>query len=118
MIYMSKNKILTLILFAILFSGCGGYKQTNTQIRDVSFLKFNKPIFKSYTVLVNGKYKFTLDACTEKDAAGQCQEDTREKLYEITSGKTIIEVFDSNDSLVMKKEMYIGSSNTMEINLQ
>ena len=116
MIYMWKNKILLAILFAILFTGCG-YKETNTQIRDVSFLKFNKSMFKNYTVIVNEKYTFKLDACIKNDNIGQCHDDTRDKLYEITSGNSVVKVYDNNNNLIMKKEMYIGSSNTMEINL-
>lgn len=115
MIYKWKNKILFAILFAILFTGCG-YKETNTQIRDVSFLKFNKSMFKDYTVIVNEKYTFKLDSCI-KDDTGQCQDDTRDKLYEITSGNSVVKVFDNNNNLIIKKEMYIGSSDTMEIDL-
>lgn len=117
MIYMLKNKIaIIFILLTVLFSGCG-YKQTNTQIRDVSFLKFNKSMFKDYTVVVNDKYKFKLDACIEQDDTGQCHDNTSDKLYEITSGNSVVKVFDNNNNLIMRKEMYIGSSNTMEINL-
>lgn len=116
MIYMSKNKIIFSILFSILFLGCG-YKQTNTQIRDVSFLKFNKSIFKDYTVIINEKFKFKLDACIQQADTGECRNDTGDKLYEITSGNSVIKVFDNNNKLIMRKEMYLGSSTTMEINL-
>jgi len=114
---MLKSKIsIMFILLAVLFSGCG-YKQTNTQIRDVSFLKFNKSMFKNYTVVVNEKYKFKLDACVKQNDSGQCYDNTIDKLYEITSGNSVLKVFDNNKNLIMRKEMYIGSSNTMEINL-
>lgn len=105
--YMLKNKLtIILILLVVLLSGCG-IKQTNTQIKDVSFLKFNKSMFKDYTVIVNEKFKFKLNV----------NDDTDSKLYEITSGNSVIKVFDNNNNLIMEKEMYIGSSNTMEINL-
>jgi len=105
MIYMLKNKVLISLLAAsILFIGCG-YKQTNTQIRDIAYLKFNKSSSKNYTVIVNDKYKFKLD-------------DTTDKLYEVTSGGVTIKVYDNKNNLIMRKEFYIGSSNTVEVDLQ
>lgn len=116
MIYMSKNNIIVLILLAILFTGCG-YKETNTQTRDISFLKFNKSMSKKYIVIVNETYKFNLDSCINKDGMGHCTDNADDKRYEIKSGNSVVEVLDNNNNLIMRKEMYIGSSNTMEINL-
>ena len=116
MIYMLKNKTILTIILIVLFSGCG-YKQTNTQIRDVSFLKFNKSSSNNYTIVVHEKFKFKLDNCIESNDIEQCHDNTSNKLYEITSGNSVIKVFDNDNNLIMRKEMYIGSSNTMEINL-
>ncbi len=116
MIYMLKNKFILSILLLIMAAGCGS-KQTNTQIRDVAFLKFSKSMFNDYTVIVNNKYKFILGACDEKDLPEECTNSTDDKLYEITSGNVVVKVLDSNNNLIMEKEMYIGSSNTKEINL-
>jgi hypothetical protein len=71
-------------------------------------------MFKDYTVIINEKFEFKLDACIEQDDNEECHDN---KLYEITSGNSVVKVFDNNNNLIMKKEMYIGSSNTMEINL-
>lgn len=114
--YMLKNKLIISVLLAMLFVGCG-YKQTNTQIRDVSFLKFNKSTFASYIIVVNDKYKFILDSCVKNENTGECNDDTVNKLYEVTSGNIFIKIFDNKNNLIMKKEMYLGSSNTKEINL-
>lgn len=117
MIYMLKNKsVISLLLIIMITSGCG-YRQTNTQIRDVAFLKFNKSMFKDYTVIVNDKYKFTLDGCTETNNPEECNDNTDDKLFEITSGNVVVKVLDKENNMIMKKEMYIGSSNTKEINL-
>ena len=115
MIYILKNKIILTILVSILFSGCG-YKQTNTQSRDIGFLKFNKSMEKSYKIVVNKKYEFLLDSCLPTQNENQCSDNITNKLYEITSGNVIIEVFENN-TLIMKNELYLGSSNTKEINL-
>lgn len=72
---------------------------------------------KKYTVIVNEKHKFNLDECINKDDFEHCADSTSDKLYEIKSGNSIIEVLDRNKNIIMRKEMYIGSSNTMEINL-
>ena len=117
MIYMLKNSVFVLLLSVVLFTGCG-YKQTNTQIRDIAYLKFNKSSFKNYTVIVNDKYKFKLDGCSKRDINGECRDDTSDKLYEISSGGVTIEVYDDKNNLIMRKEFYIGSSNTMEVDLQ
>jgi len=112
-----KNKVIFIFtLLTILFSGCG-YKQTNTQIKDVSFLKFNKSEYKNYTILVNEKHKFNLNACVSKDDNGQCYDDTVNKLYEVKSGNVSIKVLDGKNNLIMKKEMFLGSSNIMEVDL-
>lgn len=104
MIYMFKNKLFILFVVGFILGGCG-YKQTNTQIRDIAYLKFNKSSSKNYTAVINNKYKIKLDKTTNK-------------LYEIKSGKVALKIYDENNNLIMKKEFYIGSSNTMEVNLQ
>lgn len=113
--YMFRNKII-LLLVLLSFVGCG-YKQTNTQSRDIGYLKFTKSIAKSYKVVVNDKYEFKLDSCTEKDENEQCANSTFNKMYEIGNGNSFIKVFDSKNNLIMRKEVYIGSSNTVEISL-
>jgi uncharacterized membrane protein len=110
MIYKLKSNIIISILLLLIFSGCG-YKQTNTQIRDISFLKFNKSPDKGYKVIINGKYKFKLDSNIIKE------NNIVDNLYEVKSGNSIIKVFDTKNNLIIKKEIYIGSSNTLEINL-
>lgn len=112
---MFKNKII-LLLVLLVFSGCG-YKQTNTQSRDISYLKFTKSITKNYTVVVNDKYEFKLDSCIEKDDNDHCVNSTFNKMYEISGGNSVIKVFDGQNTLIMRKEIYVGTSNTMEINL-
>lgn len=116
MFYMFKNKI-TILLIAFIFIGCG-YRQTITQVRDVAFLKFNKSISKDYMVVVNDKYQFKLKACVVKDNSGQCHSSTQDTLYKISSGNSVIKIYDSKNHLIMNKKVYIGSSNTMEIDLQ
>ena len=103
------------IMFSLGCIGCG-YKQQNIQQRDIAYLKFKKSTFKKYTVLVNKKYGFQLGACENTEEINQCEDPTRNKLYEVTSGKILIEVTDSStDELILRKEMYLGSSNTTEI---
>ena len=114
--YMFKSKLLLILLALLVLTGCG-YKQTNTQSRDVSYLKFTKSISKNYIVVVNDKYEFKLDSCIEKDANEECVNSTFNKMYEISSGNSFIKVFDGQNNLIMRKEIYVGSSNTMEINL-
>lgn len=117
MIYIFKNKILISILLAVLFVGCG-YKQTNTQIRDNAYIKFHKKSTITYTVVVNDKYKFILDACKEDPNTHRCYDNTIDKVYEVNSGNVVIQVFDEQENLVMRKEVYLGSSNTVEVHLQ
>jgi hypothetical protein len=112
---MLKNKVIILLL-SLVVVGCG-YRQTNTQIRDIGYLKFNKSVFKSYKVVVNNKYQFKLDACVEQDDKNQCQDNTFNKLYKVSSGNLDVKVY-NNDILIMDKEVYVGSSNTVEINLK
>lgn len=116
--YMFKSKAKLILVFVFLFiAGCG-YKQTNLQSQDVAYLKFNKSTFQEYTVVVNDKYTFKLDACAQKDNNEQCVSSTYNKLFEVSSGNVVLKVFDSNNNLIMRKEMYIGISNTVEINLK
>lgn len=114
--YMFRNKTILSLICMILLSGCG-YKESNTQIRDIGYLKFTKSISENYTVVVNEKYKFVLNSCVPNTETGQCYDDTVNKLYEISSGNTIIKAYDSNNNLLLRQEVYIGSNNTVEIAL-
>lgn len=117
MYYMFKNKLIFIIISMFIFTGCG-YKQTNTQIDEVGYFKFIKTPFSKFKVLVNDKYKFNLDECVQKDDTGQCYDETIDKLYETKAGNNFIKVFDKNNNLILEKEIYIGSSNTVEVNLK
>ncbi|MDD2651848.1 MAG: hypothetical protein PHX44_02205 [Sulfurimonas sp.] len=115
---MFKNniKLLTLAI-AIFFSGCG-YKETTYQTRDVAYLKFEKGAFKNYTVTVNDKYTFKLDSCAkdpEAKEAVQCHDSNN--VYEVTSGSVKISVIDDKGNLIMDKTVYIGSTNTVMVEL-
>lgn len=112
---MFKSKIIIAILGMFLLVGCG-YKQTTTQVRDIGYLKFTKSPASRFTVVVNDKYEFQLKTC-EKDDNGHCYDNTVDKLYEVSSGKVIVKVFDVNNVLILKEELYLGSDNTKEINL-
>lgn len=116
MIYMLKSKILLFLALITVFTSCG-YRETSTQIRDVSFIKFNKSRFNSYTVVVNDTYKFQLSSCNNDKDTNECHDDTVDKLFEISSGNVVVKVLDENQNLIMEKSMYIGSSSTKEINL-
>ena len=117
---MFKNKKYIIIFMAIMFSlgciGCG-YKQQNIQQRDIAYLKFKKSMFKQYTVLVNKKYIFQLDACEKnEEETHKCEDPTKDTLYEVSSGRILIEVTDSSaNKLILRKDIYLGSSNTTEI---
>ena len=115
---MFKNKKLSVLfvitLFFCSFMGCG-YKQLNVQHRDVAYLKFKKSSFNNYSVLINEKYSFQLSSCVKQEGE-ECHDTTSNKLYEVTSGNVVIEVTDNRTrKLILRKEMYIGSSNTAEI---
>ncbi len=116
-----KNNMLKAVLVVIFCVGIAscGYQQINTQKRDVAYLKFTKSATQRYTVLINEKFRFELGSC-EKKQNGQkgCQDPTRNKLYEVTSGNVLLEVTDDRSGkLIMRKKMYLGSSNTTEIAL-
>ena len=114
MFYTYKNKLIALI-FVLITTGCG-YKQSNTQIRDVAFLKFTKSKLYEYTVHVNDNYVFELDKCkTQKDVP--CEDSTVNNKYQVSSGNINIKVYNSNKVLILEKEIYLGSSNTVEIDL-
>jgi len=115
--HMYRINIIVALLVIVAVTGCS-YKQTNTQIRDTAFLKFTKSSTQKYTVVINDQYTFNLDSCTLQIETGQCYDDTTNKLYKITSGKFTIKVYDQDTNLILQKEHFIGSSNTMEINLQ
>lgn len=117
MIYIFKNKLILPILAVLIFVGCG-YKETNIQIRDIGYLKFNKISTKTYTVIVNDKYKFILNSCTQNTDAPGCYDDTINKIYEVSSGNLTIKVLDEKKNLIMQKDIFLGSSNTVEINLK
>lgn len=111
---MFKNKIIAIFLSLVFFTGCG-YKQTTTQERDIAYLKFSKSSSDSYTVVVNDKYKFNLDKCQTVNETGNCIDSVDNNLYEVTSGKIEIKVYDKDNNLILQKEMYLGTSNTKEI---
>lgn len=117
MIYIFKNKLILSILLALIFIGCG-YKETNTQIRDIAYLKFNKTDTKSYSVIINEKYKFILDACTQDPDTSRCYDNTIDRIYEVNSGNINIKVLDDEKNLIIQKDVFLGSSNTVEINLK
>ena len=111
---MFKSKHIIYLLFALFLVGCG-YKQTNTQMRDTAYLKFHKSDFQVFDVHVNDIYSFKLEACTKNEETGQCVKE--DKVYQVDSGNINIKVYNNNKELVYQKDMYIGSSNTMEVTL-
>lgn len=115
---MFKNNIKLLILvIAIFFSGCG-YKEATYQTRDVAYLKFEKGIFKNYTITVNDKYTFKLDSCVKDPEAKEVMEcHDSNNVYEVTSGSVKISVIDNKGNLIMDKTVYIGSTNTVMVEL-
>lgn len=114
---MFKNKfILIALVLGFLFVGCG-YKTTNTQIRDIGYLKFNKNPNQNFKIIVNEKYTFMLNSCVFNKDTGNCYDDTSNKMYEIESGNINLKVYDSNGTLIMDKEFFVGSNNTIEVNL-
>jgi len=116
---MLQNRVFTtaLIISLAIFSGCG-YKETNRQIRDIGYLKFNKSLFETYTVVVNDTYKFKLDSCSSKDELDRCKADTMNKRYEISSGNSNIKVYDKENNLIKEKNIFIGDLVTVEVNLK
>lgn len=115
---MFKNniKLLTLVI-AIFFSGCG-YKEATYQTRDVAYLKFEKGVFKNYTITVNDKYTFMLDSCVKDPEAKEVMEcHDSNNVYEVTSGSVKISVIDNKGNLIMDKTVYIGSTNTVMVEL-
>jgi hypothetical protein len=117
MFFTSKNKLVVLLILTTFLTGCGYYKETNTQIRDTAYLHFVGNISKDYTVMINDKYKFKLNSCTIDDTTGHCINNISETLYEVTSGNITIKVTDNDKKLVLEKSMYVGSGNTAEVNL-
>ena len=114
--YIFKNNTLLSLLVIVLLTSCG-YKETNTQTRDIAFLKFNKSKLNSYTVVVNNRYTFKLSSCTKNKETHQCHDDTKDKLFEVSSGNIALKILDKDGSLIMNITMYIGSSSTKEITL-
>ena len=114
---MFKSKIAILVLIiSTLFIGCG-YKTTNTQIRDKAFIKFNKQSSESYNVVVNDKYEFKLDSCIVDQQTGACHDNTKNELYEVKSGNINIKVYNKDKVLILDKNIYVGSNNTVEVDL-
>jgi Na+-translocating ferredoxin:NAD+ oxidoreductase RnfG subunit len=114
---MFKNKITILILIiSTLFIGCG-YKTTNTQIRDKSFIKFNKKSTESFNVIVNDNYKFELKSCIIDEETNGCYDKTKNELYEVKSGNINIKVYNSDNILILDKNIFVGSNNTVEVDL-
>jgi hypothetical protein len=111
-----KNKfLLVFIFFSLIFIGCG-YKQTNTQFRDIAYIKFHKSIDKNYRVMINEKYDIYLKSCSFNDT-NSCHDDLENNLYEVSSGNNNIKVYD-NEKLILDKNIFFGSSNTVEVNLK
>lgn len=113
---MFKNKIVLVLISTLLLVGCG-YRHTTTQSRDIGYLKFNKSSSTGYRVVINDKYEFLLDQCSQQQTVGECQDTTADKLYEVSSGKVLVAIFDANQKLIYKEELYLGSSSTKEIAL-
>lgn len=114
---MLKNKVLALVIInMVVFSGCG-YRQITTQQHDIGFLKFTKGSSNAYTVLVNEKHTIDLGSCVKNESTGTCQDLIADSLYEVQSGKTTIGVMDKTGKLILQKEVYVGSSNTVEVSL-
>lgn len=113
-IFKSKTAII-ILLFSVFINGCG-YKQTTTQSRDIGFIKFNKLTMGDYKIVVNDNYEFYLKSCIPDENTNACQDDTVNKLYEVSSGNTNIKVYDNKNQILLNKDIYIGSNNTVEVN--
>ena len=111
---MFKSKMILVLLSMIVLVGCG-YNQTTTQSRDVGYLKFNKHDNSNYYVVVNDKYEIKLEKCIQNENTPNCFQDTKNKLYELTSGNLNIKVFDNKRNLIIDKNLYLGSSSTVEV---
>jgi ribosomal protein S4E len=116
---MFKNKLMfisLLLLMGLVFNGCG-LKETNTQIRDIAYLKFDKASDKEFKVVINDSKEFKLSKCILNQETGGCQDSNKNNMYEVKSGKVNIKIFDDNNNLIRNKDVYIGSNNTFEIGL-
>lgn len=114
--YIFKNKIaISSLIISMLTVGCG-YKQTTIQSRDMGYIKFNKSTIGDYKVKINEKYEFYLNSCTPNENTNNCQDSTLNKLYEVSSGNTNIKVYDNKNQILLDKDIYIGSNNTVEVN--
>lgn len=115
--YIYKSKITIIVfLISVFIVGCG-YKQTITQSRDIGFIKFNKSGIGDYKIVVNDNYKFYLKSCIPDQHTNTCQDDTVYKLYEVSSGNTNIKAYDNDNQIILNKDIYIGSNNTVEVDL-
>lgn len=113
---MFKNKILICGLILLILSGCS-YKETSIQSRDIGYLKFNKSGNSSYIVIINDNYEIKLKNCVQDVNTGTCFDDTKDKLYEISSGNINIKVYDEKKNLIVNKNFYLSSSSTIEVGL-
>lgn len=114
MSYLLRSKLLALILLALVLDGCG-YKATTTQTRDTAFLKFSVTNSNNYIVTVNSAHKFKLKACVNGEEATPCGNANEDVLYEVSSGQLLIVVTDDHGNLIMERNMYVGSGNTVEV---
>jgi hypothetical protein len=117
---MLKNSLVLLALL-LLLGGCG-MKQTNRQYQDMGYLKFNKSISDSFSVVVDNNYKFKLDACVEhkkiENSQYQCTKNSSsETLFNVGSGSHMVEIFDENSKKIFSQDIYVGLNNTVEIGL-
>ena len=114
--YILKNSLMILIA-SLFFIGCG-YKQTNTQISEVGYIKFEKNSMNRYGVVINDKYTLDLEPCIFNEETKECTDETKNTLYEIKSGNNNLKIYDKNKILILEKNYYIGSSNTIEVKLK
>lgn len=98
---MYKNSLLICIIFILI--GCG-YKETNNQSRDIAYISINKNNQQNYRLVVDdSEYQFSA---------------TQDILFKITNGTKNIKIYDENNKLIYQATKYVGSNNTIEINLQ
>lgn len=112
--YIFKSNIAIILLISIFVSGCG-YKETTMQSRDIGFIKFIKSVMGDYKIIVNDNYEFYLKSCIPDVNTNTCQDDTINKLYEVSSGNTNIKIYDNRNQIILNKDFYIGSNNTIEV---
>lgn len=104
---MLKNNLLVCIAGLLIFTGCQ-YKQSATQLRDVGYLKFIGTANQEYSIVVNDLKRFDISLPSEAKS---------NEVYEVSSGKIGLKVFNKSGQIILQKEMYVGSSNTVEVSL-